>query len=99
MLPSVRVPGKVPGEHRDRMGDELGARTPMGQGGGRDARCPQRMWCCLERMGRYLVKAYSACVSCLRSLPSKTQLRGEPGGGGEARSAVERTEKQLGRSY
>lgn len=48
--------------------------------------------------GRYLVKARSAYVSCLRCLPSKSQPRGDQRGGGEARSVVEGMEEQPVRS-
>jgi len=60
----------------DGTGDELGARTLMEQEGKR-LKMPSEDVVLPGEDGRYLVKACSAYVSCLRSLPSKTQPRGE----------------------
>lgn len=46
--------------------------------------------------GRYLVMACSACVSYFGSFPSKTQLRGEQGGGGGDRGASCEKSSEMG---
>lgn len=69
-LPSMRVAGKVQGEDGGRMGDELGARTVMGQEGIR-CRMPSEDVVLPGEDGRYLMAKACSVSHVSVALPQK----------------------------
>lgn len=51
-------------------GMSLGASTPMGWGG-KDARCPQRTWFCLERMADIRLRLALSTSPASGAIPQK----------------------------